>query len=89
MSLIPTETSPAFKRAYKKKTAEMQAAIRETVRKLRVNPRQSGLHTHKVKGARGVWEAYVDDANRVTFHWDGDTIVLRNHCNHDMLKKNP
>ena len=37
-------------------------------------------------GAPGVWEAYIDDANRVTFHWDEGRIVLRKNCGHDILK---
>lgn len=24
--------------------------------------------------------------NRVTFFWDGDVIVIENHCHHDILK---
>lgn len=36
----------------------------------------------------GVWEAYVDRGNRVTFEYAVDgSIVLRNHCNHDILKR--
>ena len=40
-----------------------------------------------MQGHRGVWEAYVDRANRVTFHYDGETIVLRKNCNHDILRR--
>lgn len=37
-----------------------------------------------------MWEAYVDRANRVTFHYaPGDKVVLRSHCNHDIVSKNP
>jgi hypothetical protein len=32
-----------------------------------------------------VWEAYVDRANRVTFHYEVGRIVMRNHCNHDII----
>jgi hypothetical protein len=42
-----------------------------------------------VGGTRGVWEAYVDSANRVTFHWEGDTIVLRNNCRHEIVTQSP
>jgi hypothetical protein len=86
MSLTPIETSPGFRRAYKRKPEPMRAAIKATIKQLRTDSRHPGLHTHKVQGAIGVWEAYVDGANRLTFHWEGDTIVLRNHCNHDVLK---
>lgn len=43
-----------------------------------------------MQGFEGVWEAYVDRGNRVTFHYDEDgSIVMRNHCNHDMLTRSP
>jgi toxin HigB-1 len=61
----------------------------ECVHRLAENWRHPGLHTHRVQGRQGVWEAYVDDGNRVTFHWDDDTIVLRMHCDHSILRRNP
>ena len=68
----------------------MQAAIATTIDRLANNPRHPGLQTHQVGGEPGVWESYVDDSNRLTFHYDDDGgIVLRNHCNHDMIRRNP
>jgi hypothetical protein len=65
----------------------MQFAIARCLELLADNPRHPGLRTHRVQGAPGVWEAYVDRANRVTFHYDGPAIVLRNNCNHDILRR--
>lgn len=76
---------PQFKKVLSKKPAQLQAAILECVQRLGDNPRHPSLKTHRVRGARGVFEAYVDMANRVTFEWDGDTIVLRNNCNHAII----
>jgi hypothetical protein len=53
------------------------------------DPRHPGLHTHRVQGAPGVWEAYVDNANRVTFHYDEGAIVMRSNCNHDIVRQSP
>lgn len=86
MPLTPIEVAPRFKRAYKKKTPEMQAVIQAAVVQLRTDHRHNGLRTHRVWGKPGVYEARLDRGNRLTFHWDGGTIVLRNHCNHDVLK---
>jgi hypothetical protein len=78
-----------FRRTLRKKPLVMRLAITECIKRLAENPRHPGLHTHRVQGTDGVFEAYVDDGNRLTFHYEGSTIVLRNHCNHDMLKRNP
>ena len=66
-----------------------EAAIAECIRRLAEDRRHPGLRVHRVEGAEGVWEAYVDDKNRLAFHIQDDTIVLRNHCNHDILKRRP
>ena len=89
MALTPIKTEPRFRRAYKKKPKAMRDVIDDALRRLRVNPRDPSLGTHKIWAARGVWAADLDRGNRLTFHWDGDTIVLRNHCNHDILNRNP
>jgi hypothetical protein len=85
--LPPLVIPKTFKRVLRKKTARQQGAIMECVQRLGENPRHPGLHTHTIKGNPGVLEASVDRANRVTFHWDGDTIVLRMNCSHDILRR--
>jgi hypothetical protein len=79
-----------FKKRLQKKEKGLQGAILETVALLGENPRHPSLQTHPVQGTSDpkVFEAYVDMKNRVTWHWgEGGTIVLRNHCNHDVLKR--
>ena len=80
------EVPRAFKRVAKKKELGLQVAIARCVELLADDPHHPGLHTHRVQGAPGVWEAYVDRSNRVTFHWNGPKIVLRNNCNHEILR---
>lgn len=89
MSEAAFRTEPSFRRRLKKKTPDQVGAIARCIEQLVENPKHPGLHTHRVQGADGVFEAYIDQANRLTFHWDGGTIVLRNHCNHSMLERNP
>jgi hypothetical protein len=89
MTLTPVESTTHFRRAYKKKPREMQAVIRAAVTQLRTDWRHPGLRTHRVLGSPGVFEARLNRGNRLTFHWDEDTIVLRNHCNHEILSRNP
>lgn len=64
----------------------MQAAILRTVKKLDEDPKRPGLRVHRIEGADGVWEASVDDANRITFERHGADFYFLNHCNHDILK---
>ena len=68
----------------------MQAAILECIKRIADDPTHPGLKAHKMRGlTEEVWEAYVDQGNRVTFHYADDEIVFRNNCNHDMLDRNP
>jgi hypothetical protein len=78
-----------FKKRLRRKTPDLQAAIYECIDRLADDPRHPGLRVHRVQGVAGVWEAYVDQANRLTFHWEEGAIVLRNHCNHDILTRAP
>ncbi len=68
-----------------KKAPSLQAAILECIAKLGENPRHPGLRTKGVQGAKGEFESYVDAANRLTWRWGNDCIVLLNHCNHDIV----
>jgi hypothetical protein len=89
LALTPIETTTRFKRAYRKKASEMRDGIDRAVLQLRTDPHHRGLRTHRVQGAPGVFEARLDGGNRLTFHWEGVTIVLRNHCTHDITLKRP
>lgn len=89
MALTPVAIDKSFKRRLAKKPAKLQGAILEAVQRLREDPYHPSLHTKKMQGQRDVFEARVDQANRITFHWEGDTIYLRNHCNHDVLIRSP
>ena len=77
----------SFWKMAKRKDQRMRRAIAKCVELLGDNPRHPGLNTHPMQGFRNVWEAYVDEGNRVTFHRDGNTIVLRKNCNHDILRR--
>jgi mRNA interferase RelE/StbE len=90
VALTPVEYSPRFIKSYKKKPGEMQEAIRKAVTQLRTDYRHKSLRARKMRGhPEGVWEARIDDSNRLTFHWKDGTIVLRNHCNHSILGRRP
>jgi hypothetical protein len=77
----------SFRRELERKPPSLRAAILECVLRLGEDTRHPSLQTHRVQGTPRVFEAYVDRANRVTFHYDGPTIVMRKHCNHDILRR--
>ncbi len=81
--------TPKFKKRLNQKPPALRGAILECINRLSENPGHPGLQAHRVQGTQGIWEAYVDKANRVTYEWDGDTIVMRNHCNHDIIERAP
>lgn len=67
----------------------MRDAVDDAVLKLRTDPTNVGLQAKKIQGQPGVFESRIDRSNRLTWHWEDDTIVLRNHCNHDILNRRP
>ncbi len=64
-------------------------SVDDALRKLRDNPRHNSLHTHKVQGSPGVWESRITEGDRLTWHYEGDVIVLRMTCNHQILDGQP
>lgn len=87
--MLDLEFTPKYKRARRKKTLDMRNSIDECAKLLSANPYHPGLHTHRVQGRKDVWQAYIDQANRITFQYGENSIILRNNCNHDVPKKSP
>jgi hypothetical protein len=72
----------------RKKPRKLRESIARCVKLLGDSPRHPSLNVHRVLGKKGVWEAYVDRANRVTFHRDeAGRIVLRKNCGHQILRR--
>ena len=79
-----------FKRRYnKKKDHNARESIENTIRLLVENIRHPGLHTHKVKGTKNIFEAYINDSIRLTFQYGEDKLILRNNCTHSSVLRNP
>jgi hypothetical protein len=89
MSFLLTITRP-FKRRLKRKELASRLAVKECIAKLAVNPHHPGLHTHSIRGARNVFEAYVNASDRVSWQYGAPgEIILRNHCRHDAVLSRP
>lgn len=83
--LTPVEIPRPLKKKLDKKTPQMQAAILACIQQLRTDWRHPGLRAKKLSGTSD-FEARVTEGARLTFRWDGPTIVVTNHCHHDILK---
>lgn len=78
---------PSFKKRLDKKDQRLSAAITECMQRVLSDPRSPGLNVHRIQGTRDVWEAYVDEGNRLTFRRTKEEIEFLNHCNHDILRR--
>ncbi len=79
----------SFKRAWKQLNEEQQALARKAIENLMTNMRYPSLRLKKIKGTHGIWEARVGRSLRMTFHIEGDVIVLRNIGQHDETLERP
>lgn len=79
----------SFKRAYSKLPAKIQTKVDKQITLLSENMSYPSLHSKKIKGKEGIWEARVDIHHRFTFEVVEDTIFLRVVGNHDAVLKNP
>ena len=73
-----------------KKGSVNLAQVQKFLALIEENPQHPSLRTKKIQGADGIFEASINMAIRVTFHYEiPDTIYLRNVGEHDItLKRN-
>lgn len=83
------ELTRVFKKRFRKKPAEQKQRVLRSMKLLSMNVHHPGLHTHKVEGTQRVFEAYVDDAARITFEYAPGGIRLRNNCPHHAVLRRP
>lgn len=84
------ETQRRFNRALnRKRRRDPRAAdaVLETMQKVLNEPENRGLNQHLLDRRQRVWDVYIDRANRLTYQRDGDTIIFRNNCRHDIIDR--
>lgn len=86
---MPVELTDRFVKQYLRLPKVIQRKVDKALLMLDSNFRRSGLRSHPVEGARGIFEAYVDRRYRMTIERCGDTFVMRNIDNHDECLQNP
>ncbi|MBE9505094.1 MAG: hypothetical protein IME96_13065 [Proteobacteria bacterium] len=78
-----------FQSAYKNLPKPVKKKVDKQIALLSKDFQYPSLHTKKIKGAEGVWEARIDIHYRLTFEILDDTIFLRVVGNHDEVLKKP
>jgi mRNA interferase RelE/StbE len=84
------ESSKRFKDAYWDLPPEIQMKVKKAIRLLAENLRHPSLQTKPLQGAKGIYEARVDQNYRITFdRLPGDILRMRTVGKHDEALKNP
>jgi mRNA interferase RelE/StbE len=78
-----------FKRAWQELTEEEKELGRKALRNLAIDLRYPALRVKKMQGTENIWEARVSRSLRMTFEFEGDTIILRNIGRHDETLERP
>lgn len=79
----------SFKKAYQKLPENIKRKTDRQLQQLQGDVKHPSLHTKKIKGRKGIWEARVDIHYRISFEIDAEIIFLRAIGNHDEVLKKP
>lgn len=86
---MPIAISERFARAYADLPVDVQKKVDKALRLLDEDFRHPGLRTHHIQGTEGIYEARVDRRHRLTYHRDGNLLVMRNVGQHDKTLDRP
>ena len=78
-----------FLKAYHSLPENVQKKVDKQIALLSKDFKHPSLHTKKIKGREGIWEARIDIHHRLTFEIIEDTIFLRVAGNHDEVLRSP
>lgn len=84
------ETTERFEKDFLSLPSEIQKKVLKALRLLAENPRHPSLQTKPIQGARGIYEARIDQSYRMTYQrLPNDLLVLRAAGKHDETLKKP
>jgi mRNA interferase RelE/StbE len=78
-----------FKKSYKKLGENDKNAIKKKLLLMSRNPHHPSLRTKKVKGTGGIFECSITMSIRMTWEYEGESILLRGVGDHDEVLDNP
>lgn len=77
---------PRYARDYRKLPPKLKPRVNKTLLQMEQNLHHPGLHVKRMQGTADIWEARVTQSYRITFHMEGNLVVLRTVGEHDVLK---
>ena len=77
----------AFKRDFRGLDGDSRGRVEAALLKMAENPRHPSLRTRKMEGRPDIWEARASRTHGITFHWEGEDIILRRVGTHDVLRR--
>jgi mRNA interferase RelE/StbE len=85
--IVLTET---FIKGYENLPPHIQKKAKKAIRFLANDPRHPSLRSKPVEGAKGIFEARVDQSYRMTYErLEDDVLIMRVVGEHDKTIKNP
>lgn len=78
-----------FKKSYKKLEENDQKAIKKKLVLMSRNPHHPSLRTKMVQGTDGIFECSITMSMRMSWEYEGESILLRGVGDHDEVLKNP
>ncbi len=84
------ETTERFEQDFVRLPPEIQKKVLKALRLLAENPRHPSLQTKPIQGARGLYEARIDQSYRMTYQrMPNDKLLIRTAGKHEATLKNP
>lgn len=78
-----------FKKSYKKLDQDEKKTLQKKLSLMSKNPHHPSLRTKKVQGTNDLFECTVNRRIRLTWQYEGESIMLRVIGEHDEVLKNP
>jgi mRNA interferase RelE/StbE len=78
-----------FKKSYKQLSKEEKKALHRKFLLMIKNPHHPSLRTKKVQGTDNIFECSINMAVRMTWQYEGESIMLRVVGDHDKVLQNP
>ena len=85
--MFELQLSDEFKETLDRCSAELKNQVMGTIQRLSVDPGHPSLQAHRLRGAAGKWECYVNRQWRIIFDWDNNSLRLWKLGDHRIIDR--